>query len=326
MNKLITAVLLACSMILIGCAGENKLTVWTVYWDIEDTANEIERRKNDISSVCFFAAYFDESGELFLPETTAALWEEKKAEYEKNGWINYLSFVNDQRKLGGSASLKDTALLYKLLDTAEKRKAHAEKVIALAEYYGYGGIELDYENIKNDIILWEYYMKFIHEVYLRAEEKGIRVRVLLEPNVPVEKIAWTEGPSYVMMCYNLYGSHSGPGPKADREFLETLISKMKMVPGRADFAIATGGFDWSETGTVQALTEQQALRLLTEKGASAVREEESGSMVFSYLDEKGEKHQVWYADKETLKGWRSQIEEAGDYTVSLWRLGGNKTE
>lgn len=34
------------------------------------------------------------------------------------------------------------------------------------------------------------------------------------------------------MCYNLFGTHSGPGPKADRAFLEQMVARMSNIPAK----------------------------------------------------------------------------------------------
>lgn len=304
----------------------HKLTVWNAYWDLGDAAEEIERRKDDIAAVCFFAAYFNAENRVFIPEETASFFVEKKEKYEENGWVNYLTVVNDRRNGDGSSSLKDTEMLYQLFASEEQIRSHAEEVIGMAVDNGYTGIELDYENIKDDITLWNLYLDFVYEVWYQAKAAGLSMRVLLEPNTPVDELDWVDGPEYVMMCYNLYGSHSGPGPKADMEFLAGLVEKMEPLPGKKNFALATGGFDWSDDDTVSEVKEEEAHQLEDKWEAEPKRDEASGSMVFQYTDENGISHEVWYADKETISGWREAVYAAGNYDVSLWRIGGNVTE
>ena len=101
-------------------------------------------------------------------------------------------------------------------------------------------------------------------------------------------------------------------------------------------AIAAGGFDWSETGSVTAVTEEQALALaqrnaaesevLTGAGGESLsgikRDEASGSLYFDYTDDEGLRHTVWYADGETLRRWIDAANGAGIYRTAIWKLDG----
>src|SRR5690554_6797642 len=115
------------------------------------------------------------------------------------------------------------------------------------------------------------------------------------------------------MCYNLYGYGTEPGPKADIQFLEELIQKMKVLPGEVSFALATGGFNFNENGEITSINEIHAIELLNIYDIIPVRDEDSGSMVFRYTDEVNLAHEVWYADERTIELWSEVIGQAGDY-------------
>lgn len=151
----------------------------------------------------------------------------------------------------------------------------------------------------------------------------MKLRIILEPNTPIEDINFGEGPVYVMMCYNLHGSSTKPGEKANPEFINNLIDKMEKVPGTKEFAVASGGFDWDENGKTTSVDEKKAEELLEKYKSEKKRDSTSGCIYFEYIDESNIKHEVWYADKDTLNKWMKVISERG-HKVSLWRLGGNK--
>ena len=149
------------------------------------------------------------------------------------------------------------------------------------------------------------------------------MRVLVEPNTPFESLTFPPGPTYVMMCYNLYGGHNGPGPKADAAFIQSLMAQMAALPGRKDFAIATGGFDWCNA-EVKQLTQEAAVALAAEHGVTPKRDAASRALSFLYKDDEARRHEVWYADRETLGYWAAIIRAGGDAGgISIWRLGGN---
>lgn len=296
-------------------------TVWNAYWNLEGAETQIEEMAENIQNINYFAAYYDKDDKVFIPETTKEFYEKTGAAYKERGWNCYLTIVNDQILENGSSALKSTELLYRLFSEEAACQAHAEELVALALEYGYDGLEIDYENIRKDETLWGYFMPFIDYLYKRCSEENLMLRVVLETQIEPEKIAWIEGPTYVVMCYNLYGSHSGPGPKADRTFLEDIMERMSCIPGKVDYALANGGFDWSDDGSVQGITTAKAEQLLAESGAVAERDDISAARYFTYEDENGMEHEVWYADEETIQAWVFWLQSGGNYEFSIWRLG-----
>ncbi len=121
--------------------------------------------------------------------------------------------------------------------------------------------------------------------------------VVLEVNTPIDKLNFTEGPTYVMMCYNLHGSFSEAGEKSNQDFIKELMDKMKEVPGEKSFAIPTGGFDWPDNGSTKSVSEAEAKQILIENKIEAKRDDKSQYLYFNYTDKENIKHEVWYADQ-----------------------------
>ena len=158
----------------------------------------------------------------------------------------------------------------------------------------------------------------------KAEKCDKKVRVVLQCSAPVDELALPENFSYSVMCYNLYGYHSGPGPKADIPFLKKTAKKFRNVPN-ISFALATGGFVWNESGAVsRALTYAQAEELRQAHAADAKRDQKSGALHFTYSED-GETFTVWYADTQTLSCWQETIDGVIGHHASydFWRVGGN---
>ncbi|MBI6874839.1 glycosyl hydrolase family 18 protein [Clostridium aciditolerans] len=295
----------------------NNFSAWVVYWDL-NSDKEIKTLDKKLKNISYFAANFNSNNQLVMPEELINYYNKTKS-YDYN---KYITIVNDKMNSDGSYSLKDTNLLNSILSNPDSRSKHIEEIINLAAKYGFDGIEIDYEQIKNDMKLWDNYILFINELYQKAENKGLKLRVVLETNTPFDKLSFPEGPTYVLMCYNLHGGFSEPGGKADPEFIRNSIEKMSKVPGKKDFAIATGGFNWASNGKTTSVTEAEASNLLKTYNVKAERDNKSQCLFFNYKDENNIKHEVWYADKVTLESWMKVITEKG-YDISIWRLGGN---
>lgn len=298
-------------------------SIWTTYWDTENLTGELEVIKDRIDNICYFAAYFNKDRQPFIPKETMESFEKVKKLYGSMKHKSYLTFVNDLILEDNTSSLKDVDLLYVLFETDRSMDNHIRDILRMTMEEGFDGIEIDYEAIRQDMVLWQLFIEFVEKLYEAAAEKDILVRVLLEPNAPLDEIELPEGPEYVMMCYNLHGQGTRPGPKANRRFLESLVRKTRTLPGKVNFALATGGFDFDGNGTVKSITEKQAVELLALFEKSPEREEESQALFFDYIDNGGIEHRVWYADSKTINYWIDILQQAGNHDISLWRLGGN---
>ena len=298
------------------------LSAWGVYWNSEPVVKELEILSPSLRSISAFSMLFDAQDGMYLPDQTIALIRQLQEAFGQTKEI-YLTFVNDVALDDGGFSLKDVGLLERIFASNEAMEAHIADMIVLTQEAGCGGIELDYEAVKRNAALWEPYGRFIEKLYARAGEANLSLRVVLEP-ASLGKLTYPNGPEYVVMCYNLYGSHSGPGPKADANFIRELAQKSSGISDIV-FAFATGGFDWDKDETARQLTQSEAEALAKRVGATPVRDTASGAMQFTYKED-NVPHTVWYADGETLAFWIHTAREAGIVNFALWRTGGNTDE
>ena len=301
-----------------GVAQTN--STWLVYWDADNALNDAVLHGERFDSLVFFAAFFNHDDTLFYPPELVDLQSTLNIMMADSPKKSYLSIVNDYTLPDGTYSLKSTLLLRRLLQngTAQSSRLVGD-IVQLALSNGYQGIEMDFEGILSDLPLWESYFSFIRSLYARCHALGLSLRVLLEPRTPFDLLVFPIGPEYVMMCYNLFGYHSGPGPKATKDFLASMVSKMSVFPeSDRTFALALGGFDWAGDKVTQ-LTVHEAEALMADYGAVPMRNEEVAN--FSYIDEDGVRHEVWYGDEVTLAYWSGVLKELGEDSIDLWRLG-----
>lgn len=286
--------------------------VWITYWDSEKILERVQQA--DTSSVCLFAVSYDEEGGLLIPENIQNMVAQIQAK-------KYLTFVND-RVTSQGAVLKDPDLLYELLGSERQAENCAEAMFAAASQIGVEGIEVDYEGIKRDMELWQLFQNFLEILTEKAKEQGFFLRVLLEPGIPIEELSLPEGPEYVVMCYNLHGTNTEPGPKADREFLESLADKFSCIPD-IGYALANGGCLWDAFGNGEFITTKEAEALAVLEETAPRRDLQSGAFMYSFEGPEGP-CTVWYGNGETLEWWRAQLENktGGAVKISIWRVGG----
>ena len=291
---------------------------WIVYWDADNGLEEIAALDPLPDRLIAFEALFDTDRTVILePEAEKLLYELQRRFPADRIW---LSVVNDLKLQAGGYANKDRQLLRELMLTPEARANHVRELAELAEKWRLHGLEIDYENIHADTEIWEGFSLFLKDLHAELSQRGIALRVCLE----WDSIKYTDlprGPEYSIMCYNLYGTHSGPGPKADRSFLEKVA---ELYRGRDDcaMALATGGFDWLGSWTERELTEKEAEKIFRSRNLKPTRDPDSGVLQGSYLQD-GQTHTVWYADAQTLWGWMKILQEYGFTKFDFFRLGGN---
>ena len=297
-----------------------KKSAWLAYWDLDAGEKDLERIGKQLEKLSCFGAYFDSNDRLFIPKELYNKKIELKMKKEK--YETYLTFVNDKQNLDGSVVMKDIEVLRRLFSDDASMEKHIDEIISLTLQGGYDGIEIDYERIWKDEKIGQSFLKFVDKLYGKALTNNLKVRIVLEPSTPFSSAAFFKGPEYVVMLYNLYGLHSAPGPKANRVFIQKMVTRVEALPGEKSLAFSTGGCLWGDNGEKRFLTEVEAKTLATVYAIEPKRDEESQCLVFDYKD-KGVLYQVWYADVKTLNYWISIAKEQGENNISLWRLGGN---
>lgn len=315
----LTAALVFGAAIPEGISAHTSLTSWVTYWNMDEGQKEYKEIENRLSGVSYFAASFDENDHLYVPGGLKKLSPDPSG--KKEVW---LSVVNDARGRDGRSTQKDIEVLRRVLKNEKTTQAHVREIIDLAESRGIKGIEIDYEGIwkRGDDRLAADYLHFLYVLQKEADREHMNLRVVLEPSVPFDA-GFPNHISYVVMFYNLYGTHSGPGPKADDAFIDRVCRKMAALPGEKNAAFSSGGCLWKDGGNGTFITEQEAASLIKEHGLTPVRDEKSQALTCSY-DEDGHHIDIWYADVQTINHWMDRAKEQGISQFSLWSLGGNE--
>ncbi|WP_196593975.1 glycosyl hydrolase family 18 protein [Pectinatus sottacetonis] len=328
--KIITAII--CSLILVTFAytgwcerkpmptSPQEMGIWITYWDMQSGVDMFSDNREKYDNISYFAACFNDKNELFLPENlqqAQIFLHQRKIEPSHR----YLTVVNDVVSRGKS-KVKDIDVVDKVLDGAAARILHANSIIALAEENNCNGIDLDYEKVFKNKETAEKYIKFIKILHDKASVKGMKLRVILEPSVDFSAYDFPQGPQYIVMMYNLYGLHSGPGPKADFTFIEKTADRIRNLPAPVGIAFSNGGCLWSSNGKKIFISEKKAVHLADQYKAVVKYDEKSGDKYFSYKKNNIE-YTVWYADKNTIEGWIKKADKLGLHNIVIWRMGDN---
>ncbi len=323
-SAIFLAAAILCAALWTSCAAaKSGLSAWVVDWELADSLKEAAECKGHLSSVQLFGASFNPSGRLFLNPALQA-WLPKAAAWKRDmGAELWLTVAND-RIAKGSAVYKDPQLVARLVADEDYRKSHVAQLLRFASQEVFDGIELDYENVRPED--WGGYLSFCGELARVLDFVGKKLRVILEPKPEYYTEPLPSGIEYVVMAYNLHGGHSGPGPKADKEFIARLAEQCRQVTDKMPrLALASGGVLWESGGKVRMLTEDGVQALAKKMNATPIHEP-GGAWSFSGRTQvKGGKGEdvAWFADGETLAGWQQAARDEGFEDFALWRLGGN---
>ncbi|MGE7999915.1 glycosyl hydrolase family 18 protein [Lysinibacillus sp. NPDC093190] len=295
-----------------------QLSIWLPEWQNKSAIEDVKDSQQGLQDIRVFGAYFNENDQLLLTKDTIEMLKQTQQQFNELHHV-ILTLINDYVTDNAPSVQKDSTLLHRLLQNPTSRQQHIDNIMQIVERYNVNGIEIDYEKVAKED--FPEYVRFLEELYKQLSKKDISLHVVLEPRFPFD-VKLPDGPKYTVMAYNVYGYHSGPGAKATFSFLDDLIKKIGKSNQNLAIAFATGGFKWVNQGKTVALTEVEAEELLNKTKAVKHRDQASGAAYFTYLDEQNVKHEVWYADQETLEKWTAYVQKKSYNEVVLWRAGG----
>ena len=296
-------------------------SLWLVDWKYKQSLEETKKVNDQLTNIQLFTTYFNSTNDLYQTNESKKLIESTFSNTDFNNNHIYLTIINDQFVTETKVNQKSTTLLENLLSTSEARKNHINQIVALAKQYPFDGVEIDYEKISTELI--PSYNSFLQELNSALKTENLSLRVVLESRFPIEK-QYENLPSdaqYIIMAYNLYGYHSGPGPKVDYPFLDKLVTRINKTKLDINIALATGGFSW-KNGIANQVTEQDVENILQQYNPQQFREPKSDVLHFTYSDHENNLVEVWYADDTTLDSWIKYLNSKNINKISLWRSGG----
>ncbi|MDD3920779.1 MAG: hypothetical protein PHO41_06395, partial [Eubacteriales bacterium] len=214
---------------------EEVYSAWIPYWDSADAIQEVGSCSELVRDIIPFAVIIDSNGKPYFLEEMEQTVVQVIEKFGDSKNI-FLSFTNDVIQDNGAVVQKDLDILRRILKDEASIDKNIDQLLAACAEYDIDGIEIDYENLdKFDEDMMSQYLLFIERLYARTRKVGLRLRVVVGV-YPVTYATFPKGPEYVVMCYNLFGFHSGPGPKANKAFLSTSYASNQALPGKVSMA------------------------------------------------------------------------------------------
>ena len=127
----------------------------------------------------------------------------------------------------------------------------------------------------------------------------------------------------LLMAYDEHWAGLTPGSIASQDWFERTLDKRmaELDPDQTIIALGGYGYDWSAGHKAETLTFQDAMDRASDSGAAILFDGATGNPHFSYSEDDGTEHQVWFLDGVT--GY-NQVHAADVYKpwgYAVWRLG-----
>lgn len=220
-----------------------------------------------------------------------------------------------------------------------RRAAHIAALMNEAEAYDYDGIDIDYESLGGPEDR-EAFSQFIEELAAALHTRGLLLSVTVHPKT-AEPGTWEGAQAQDwarigaaadrvrIMAYAYHWRTSDPGPIAPLWWVEevTRFAVSVIPPNKVYLGIHFYGHDWSNASS-ESVTWESAQDRLAAYGATRQWQTSEGWLRpvaepwFTYTDESGRQHRVWYADGESVAVRIALAQKYSLGGIAVWRLGG----
>ncbi len=235
-------------------------------------------------------------------------------------------------KPGGTTLAK--SLIKQLVSTDENRKSFAQSILKLIQRYNFDGVNIDIEDVniedkQNLSLLYEEIANTI-KPYGYFFSASVPARIGDEPFNPFSDpfdydSIGSSVDQFVVMLYNEFGwPGSPPGPPVTIGWMERVLkyTMTKMPKEKIVAAVSVFGFDFNlTTGKNSYASFDRAMELANKYNKEIIFDEKTKTPMFSYEDEEGNKHEVWFENAQSIKAKIDLAWQLGISGVALWRLG-----
>ena len=217
----------------------------------------------------------------------------------------------------------DGAGLVKLLANATARVALVQNLKIFLDRNKFQGLTVDFEEVPPSA---QPNLKlFLQELSESFAKRGYTIVLA----VPIDDDAWPYQ-TYanivdylLLMGYDEHWSTGKPGSIAGQHWFEQALDKRMRTLDPAYTIVALGGYgyDWVKGAPAESLSFQDAVLSARDSEADIVFDPESFNPHFSFVEDDGKRHDVWFLDAVTAF---NEIHAADAYQpagYAFWRLG-----
>jgi len=210
-----------------------------------------------------------------------------------------------------------------LLANPGARRALIANLQEIAAKRGFSGYMFDFENLSPAGL--KLYPGFIAEVRAAFKSVGREIWV----TAPFDDDAWPlkglakASDTLVLMAYDEHYFTGAPGPAAGQDWYERHLqaNMAGLDPNKVVLAFGSFGYDWVKGGKADAVTFHEATLAAHDSGVDIGFDRASLNPNYSYAEEDGTVHQVWFLDAVTLYNEMKVASAWRPRGFAVWRMG-----
>jgi spore germination protein len=234
---------------------------------------------------------------------------------------------------GGQTASRD--VVKQMVATPESRTTAIQNIIRLIQRFDFDGANIDIEDVymEDSQRLSAFYTElgraFKSQGYFLSASVPSRIRDYPPFNPFSDPFNYAAigaaVDQFIVMLYNEHGwPGSGPGSVVSSGWMTKVLgyTLSKMPAQKVVAAISVFGFDFNiTTGSNTYVTYQMAADLAKRYNSNIIFDQASLTPMFSYQDEQGNKHEVWFENSDSIVSKIRLAWQMGISGVALWRLG-----
>jgi len=227
----------------------------------------------------------------------------------------------------------DPNLIHQVLNSPSSRLNLVNNIYELAKRKGYGGVNIDFEQVLAEDR--DLFSSFLSQLRGRLREGGLSLVVCVPPKSS-ENVPWNMGYDYggigsvadfiFIMAYNWHYGQSVPGPVAPlTEIRRTVDFAINYIPQRKIIlGVPLYGYNWIlphvSGRTAPAISNQNAIRTAIRYQSPIQYSSEYESPFFRYTDTQGQTHEVWFEDARSMSTKMLFVRNYGLQAIGAWEL------
>lgn len=259
------------------------------------------------------------------------LRDEYAREGARSGGAAPMMVITNQEQGAFSRELGET-----ILGSDQLQNTLFDNILNVMRQKGFRVLNIDFEFIRPEDR--ESYNRFLRRAAERMHAAGYLLSTALAPKVSGQQVgAWYEAHDYpahgeiadfsVIMTYEWGWSGGPPMAVAPLDQVERVIryATSVMPPNKIMMGIPLYGYDWTlpyvQGGPyAKVVSPVQATSLAVRTGSEIEYDRTAQSPHFSYWDQAGKEHNVWFEDARSIQAKFDLVKRYGLRGVSYWKL------
>jgi cellulose synthase/poly-beta-1,6-N-acetylglucosamine synthase-like glycosyltransferase/spore germination protein YaaH len=210
-----------------------------------------------------------------------------------------------------------------LLASPKARLTLINNLKDFAQKRGYSGYMFDFENLSPQAL--KLYPGFIAQANAAFNASGREIWVTApfdDEDWPLKALGKASD-TLVLMAYDEHYFTGAPGPAAGQDWYEKHLSAdmAGLDPNRVVVALGAYGLNWTKGGHADPVTFHEATNDARDSGVDIGFDRDSLNPTYSYAEEDGTQHEVWFLDAVTLYNQMRVTDAWRPRGYAVWRMG-----